>query len=102
MSATTRPTAWHELRGGGDWCVCGWDTCVCQGCGAIVCGSLARWTKERGNLGPSCAPVCTTCGGFGEIDDPREPVPTSYEHRLELGPPATIPCPDPACPGAVR
>ena len=40
------------------------------------------------------APVCSTCNGYGEIDDPMQPVPASYEDRLMLGPPLTIPCPD--------
>jgi len=36
-----------------DWCTCGSDTVVCQGCGRVVCGDVAVWTRS-GNVGPCC------------------------------------------------
>jgi hypothetical protein len=47
----------------GEWCRCGTDTVVCQGCGQLVCGSSAKWvelglkadnSEVRGNVGPCC------------------------------------------------
>lgn len=43
------------------------------------------------------APLCTTCNGYGEIDDPHHPGGDADPFT-----PPTIPCPDPRCPGAVR
>jgi hypothetical protein len=49
----------------GEFCSCGSDVCVCQGCGRAVCGAIAVWTAisvvadappviRRGNVGPCC------------------------------------------------
>ena len=43
----------HELRQDIDCCYCGSDTCACQACGTIICGTRATWTKA-GNVGPCC------------------------------------------------
>ena len=43
------PHVWNE-----EFCSCSADTCLCQKCAKIVCGTLAIWSKETGN-------VCVIC-----------------------------------------
>lgn len=37
-----------------EWCSCGSDTVVCQGCGRIVCGEVCAWVDGVGNVEPAC------------------------------------------------
>lgn len=63
MSATHQ---WNDEQ-----CSCGSDTCVCQGCGKIVCGATAIWKDGAGNVGPCCL------AKFGMGHAGTEPVGTS-------------------------
>lgn len=54
------PCQCHQWRPQAPYCSCGQDTVTCQGCGKLVCGSLAVWRTDltkndhAGNIGPCC------------------------------------------------
>jgi len=44
----------NHNHNGGEFCECGSQTVVCQGCGKVICATLSRWMRGIGNVGQCC------------------------------------------------
>ena len=54
--AAPPPTAEHCIAVGGFACSCGADSCLCQICATVVCGTQTSWVEGKGNVCNRCRP----------------------------------------------
>lgn len=72
------PEPMHTLNQTKEWCTwCTSDTCLCQYCATVVCGSQARWFPTIGNICHPCLAIIKAVP-LDERDPFKYPNPEHY------------------------